>query len=87
MTKPTWTKPLTKAQADVLRVMQKTGEELVYSAGVGYVGLRQVSRSVVMGLLQKCALRADQFSDIDRGDVERYTINETGRKLLEEFDE
>ena len=55
--------------------------ELVYEHGVGYLGLDRVGGRTVFALLRFCAISLEPFSKI--GEVERYRINETGRKLLE----
>lgn len=71
---------LTPKEIVVLKMMADEDEELVYSKGVGYVGLERVSRKTVMTLLRACAISLDQFSTV--GECERYTINTTGREYL-----
>jgi hypothetical protein len=59
--------------------------ELVYAAragGGGFLGSEPVARRTVFALVRLCAVSLDQFSTAGEG-LERYTINETGRKLLE----
>jgi len=72
---------LTKRQLQILRKMRDEDEELVYEGRCCYVGLERTSSATVTALLRACALRADQFN---KGKVERYTINETGREILSE---
>lgn len=72
---------LTTKQRHILTRLRDEDEELVYERGIGFVGLEPVGRACVFGLLRLAAIRLDQYSKV--GQVERYTINETGRKLLE----
>ena len=71
---------LTKRQLFILRMMHDLEEELVYERGHGYVGLTRVGKSTVMALIRAMAIRADPHSTV--GKFERYTINETGRSIL-----
>ena len=75
---------LTRRQLQILRMMRDNDEELVYSKGQAYVDYEQVAPRTVFALLRAMAISMDQFSDV--GKCERYTINETGLKLLEEAD-
>lgn len=72
---------LTKRQREVLTKMRDEDEELVYERGEAWVGDERTSAAVVFALLRLMAIRMDQQSTV--GGVERYTINETGRKLLD----
>ena len=54
--------------------------ELVYERGSGYIGLEPVAARTVFALLRLCAISVEDGSEPGR--FERYTINETGRKLL-----
>jgi hypothetical protein len=71
---------LTSRQLKVLRLMRDSDEELVYSKGVGYVGLKRVSPRTIFALLRAVVIKLDQYSTV--GGCERYTINETGLTLL-----
>ena len=75
----------TKRQLEILRMMRDAEDsedgELVYERGRGYVGTDPVAARTVLALLRLCAISADQFN---KGDLERYTINETGKELLKE---
>lgn len=79
---------LTPRQAEILRRMRDAPEdhddaELLYQEKVGgFLGSEPVARRTVFGLLRACAISPDQFSN-RVGGLERYRINETGRKLLE----
>jgi hypothetical protein len=76
---------LTKRQLEILRLMRDAGEsedgELCYEHGEGWLGSERVHRRTVFALLRACAISADQFN---KGDMERYHINETGRQILEQ---
>ncbi len=61
--------------------MRDSGEELVYESGKGYVGYSPVSSRTVFALLRLMTISLDQYSDV--GKLERYTINETGKALLD----
>ena len=75
---------LTKRQREVLEIMDKLVDdeagELVYERGRGYIGLEPVAGRTVFALLRLCAIGLEDGSEVGR--FERYTINETGRKLL-----
>jgi hypothetical protein len=71
---------LTKRQAEVLRVMFDDEEELVYERGLGYVGTSRVAARTLFGLLRACAVNLEPGCKFGR--FERYTINGTGRELL-----
>lgn len=71
---------MTAKQRQILTKM-KDGEELVYEKGAGgYVKYTRVSFSTLLGLQRLMAISATLGSEV--GKVERYVINETGRKLL-----
>jgi hypothetical protein len=78
---------LTKREAEILTRMRDAPEdsddgELVFDGGrVAWLGLEHVAPRTVFKLLRLCAISADQFSK--GGGVERFTINETGRALLD----
>jgi hypothetical protein len=56
--------------------------ELVYGGGLtAYLDHEHVAPRTVFALLRLCAISADQFGR--RGQLERYTINGTGRQLLD----
>lgn len=77
---------LTRRQREILTLMRDgrgDDAELVYERGRGCVGVERVSGRTVFALLRAAAISADGFSG-GPGDFERYTINETGRGLLEE---
>lgn len=71
---------LTVRQLAVLRKMRDEDEELVYERGSGYVGTNRISAMTVFALLRAAAVSMDQGSTV--GKFERYTINETGREIL-----
>jgi hypothetical protein len=79
---------LTPRGAEILRRMRDAQEgsdesELVYAPRVGgFLGSEPVARRTVFQLIRLCAVSLDKFSTVGVG-LERYTINETGRKLLE----
>lgn len=78
---------LTKRQREVLTQMRDRRDEedgeLVYERGRGYIGLEPVASRTVYALLRLCAIHLEPpMNDIGRG-VERYTINDTGRALLD----
>jgi hypothetical protein len=73
---------LTQRQRWILSRLRDEDEELVYERGQGFVCTERVGRTLVMNLLRLMAIRADQHSNIENGGLERYTINETGLKLL-----
>ena len=75
---------LTKRQREVLTIMRDKDEELVYEKGRGYLGYSPVSPGTVMQLLRLAAIRMEDGAEV--GKFERYTINETGRKILEVTD-
>ena len=79
------TPALSLRQREILAQMHKQADsddgELVYERGVGYLGLDRVGGRTVFALLRFCAISLEPYSEI--GEVERYRINETGRKLLE----
>jgi hypothetical protein len=75
---------LTKRQLEALRRMRIDDEELVYERGRCYVGSEKFSARTFFALLRACAIRHDPYSAKQgSGGMERYTINETGRNLLE----
>jgi len=76
---------LTARQREVLRTMRDKDEELVYEHGSGYVGNSPVAAQTVFSLLRLCAIKHDPCSaKLGERGVEIYTINDTGRRLLEE---
>jgi hypothetical protein len=74
---------LTKRQREILTQMAAHPHddlgELVYERGAGYLGNDRVAPKTVFALLWLCVLHLDSG---EPGCVERYTINETGVKLL-----
>lgn len=78
---------LSTRQRQILCVMaEKRGTEdgeLVYEKGTGYLDLDRVSGQTVMALLRVCALRLEDGSKV--GGFERYTINGTGLKIVEQL--
>ena len=72
---------ITAKQSRILKKMRDEDEELVFERGVGYCGDERVGSHLVMGLLRLMAVRMDSYSTV--GGVERYTIGELGRALLE----
>jgi len=71
-------KKLTKRQREVLTILS-SGEELVFEKGAGWwLGLDRVGGKLPITLLRHMTIRADDYSS----SVQRYTINETGRKSL-----
>ena len=70
---------LSPRQLDVLRVMRDCEEEIVQEGLTAFLGDIHVSARTIIALLRACAISEDSTS---RG-VHRYTINETGRKILE----
>ena len=80
--RPAGASELTPRAREVLRKMRAGNEELIYSRGSGYVGIERVSRQTLFVLLRAMAISMDQFSEV--GGVERYSINETGERLLTE---
>lgn len=75
---------LTKRQLEILRMMRDQDEELVYERGHGYVDLEKVSGRTLFGLLRAFAISLDQSGKVGEG-LERYYINGTGKKLLDEL--
>jgi hypothetical protein len=75
----------TKRQLEILRIMRDAGDsadgELVYERGRGFLGTDPVAARTVLALLRLCAISADQFN---KGDLERFHINDTGKELLKE---
>ena len=75
---------LTPRQREILTIMAAHPDdddgELVYERGVGYIGDEPVAPRTVFALLRACAISADSTSCV--GGVERYCINETGRRIL-----
>jgi hypothetical protein len=74
---------LTKRQREILTVMRDTDEELVYESGRGYLDCSPVAARTVFALLRLCAISLDPYSAKPGEGVERYTINGTGRALLD----
>lgn len=75
---------ITKRQLQVLRLMRDNDQDFVYERGrSGYVGLERVSKETMLALIRLMAVRLDPYSVI--GVFERYTINETGRKICEDL--
>lgn len=75
---------LTKRQLWVLDKLANGTEdeqELVYERGRGYVDLEPIAGRTVLALVRACAISLDSSSQV--GVFERYTINSTGRQLLE----
>jgi hypothetical protein len=83
---------LTPRGAEILRRMRDApegtdDEELVYADRVGgFLGSEPVARRTVFRLIRLCAVSLDQFSKAGEG-LERYTISETGRAILAEYDQ
>lgn len=71
---------LTAKQARILRKMRDEDEELVFEKRNGWCGDVRVGSRLVTGLLLLMALRMDPLSVV--GGVERYRINDTGKRLL-----
>jgi len=75
---------LTRGQKFVLTRMMANKDdesgELVYESGSCYLGYDRIDSRIFFGLLRKMAISQDQYSEI--GELERYTINETGEQLL-----
>ncbi len=74
---------MTRRQAEVLAIMWAADEELVYERGTGYVGMSPVGPRTVFALIRMMAISLDSTST--EGNFERYTINETGKDLVEEY--
>lgn len=72
---------LTPRQREILIMMRDEDEEIVYEGGTAWVGDEQIAPKTVYALLRVAAISLDQFSKV--GGCERYSINETGLKLLE----
>lgn len=74
---------MTTRALEVLRIMRDKNLELAYEKGIAYVGYERIigARSILTELNLAMALHLESGSKI--GEFERYTINETGRKLLE----
>ena len=76
---------LTTRQMWILKTMRDNANtddgELVYECGVGYLGLERIAPRTVFALLRLCVISADSFNS---GGVEKYHINDTGKKLLRE---
>lgn len=71
---------LTLRQRQVLTLMLEEDEDLVCEGLDAWVGDERTSVSLIMSLLRLCAVSEDTFS----GDSYRiFTINETGKQLLE----
>ncbi len=83
---PIWHPPLTRRQAEVLRIMAADPDgddgELVYERGEGWIGLDRVAPRTVFALLRACAISLDGGGTGGDGCLERYRINETGRPLI-----
>jgi hypothetical protein len=75
---------LTRRQLEVLGTMYDEADnddgELVYERGQAFLGVTRIAPRTVTALLRACALHAETEMGAD---VERYTINETGRKIIE----
>ncbi len=71
---------LSDRQRELLTLMRDNEEELVYEAGIAYVGLVSTNKRMVDSLLRLCAIRLEDGFAL--GGFERYTINGTGLKLL-----
>lgn len=75
---------LTARQIAVLAEMARDRHdedcELVYERGVCYVGLTRIAPRTFWALVQACAISLE--ADRVMGGFERWTINETGRRLL-----
>lgn len=76
--------PITKRQLEILRIMRDKADdedgELVYDRGTGYIGNEPVAARTVFALLRLRAISACQCGS----GIERYCINETGKRLLDE---
>ena len=83
---------LTPRAAEILRRLRDATEdtddaELVYAEGAGgFLGSEPVARRTVFQLIRLCAVSLDCFSKAGEG-LERYSINETGRAILAEYDQ
>lgn len=78
--------PLTRRQREVLQVMAADPDgddgELVYERGEAWLGLDRVAPRTVFALLRACAISLEGDSMGGDGRLERYRINETGRRLI-----
>jgi hypothetical protein len=81
---------LTPRAAEILRRMRDATEgtddtELVYAQGAGgFIGSEPVARRTVFRLIRLCAVSLD--SKAGEG-LEHYSINETGRAILEKYEQ
>jgi hypothetical protein len=79
--------PLSRRQTVILMQMAENADnddgEIVFEHGHGFLGYDQISRKTIIALLRACAISLDPFSKV--GGFERYTINETGRELLQKL--
>lgn len=74
---------LTKRQIEALRIMRDAEEELAYERGECWIGSHKFGHRTFFALLRACAISHDPTSgDPGCGDLEIYTINETGRNLI-----
>lgn len=71
----------TQRQLEILAEMQK-GEELVFEKGAGWwLGTARIHGRTIVALQRLMSISMDQYSTAA---MERYHINETGKKLLSE---
>jgi hypothetical protein len=69
---------------DILRKMSK-GKELAAEGRMAFVGYEPTSRKLLNSLLLCCAVRLEGGTQ-SIGELERYTINEIGKRILEQRD-
>lgn len=65
-----------------MRDDEDTNGELVYEQGAGWwVGLRQIRQNTAFKLLHLCLIHRESTY---RSDFEVYTLNEEGRKIIDD---
>lgn len=76
---------LTIGMERVLREMRDQDEELVYEPGGGgwWVGLKKTSGQVGNALLRLCLIHREEY---EGGRLERYSLNEDAKRVLEDSD-
>lgn len=73
---------LTKRQKEVLSIIQYNDENDIMCDGKEvWVGWEQSNWKLVLNLLRLCVISKDSYSS---GSTERFHINETGKKALEQ---
>ena len=81
-----WGGRLTPRQRKVLQIMAADPDgddgELVYEQGECWLGLERVASRTLFALLRACAISQDGEGLSGDGKLERYRINETGRRLI-----